>query len=147
MNPHDRYFTAQRVSLAPRTTGTPLHRARRPAPLRTFALGVAVGAALSYAAMSHAAPPLMPIATPKTCEIEAMTARSLAEARDAGQSESTVHARLDKVAATHPELALTEGDIRREHASIAEVWSLRHLTPDSIFAFTLHRCLYGRVAS
>lgn len=99
--------------------------------------------------VAHAAPPLLPVGgyAVKVCEVEAITARQFAEARDAGTPEAMVHERLDRVAATHPELALTDGDIRREHAVVSEIWALGHLTPDSIFGFTLHRCLHGRVES
>ena len=146
MNQHDQYFAAQRINLAPRATGVPLARGRRRSPLRALALGIAIGAALAFAAdHACAAPP--PHYGAKTCQVEAVTARQIAEARDSGIAEALWHERLDAVAASHPELALTDGDIRREHAAVREIWALGHLAPDTVFAFVLHRCLFGRVAS
>jgi hypothetical protein len=143
MNPHDQYFAAQRVSLAPHTANLPVGRKRRrPASVvRAFLLGAAMGAATVWLrGDALAADPF----TLKACEVDAMTARQLAEARDAGTPEARAHARLDALAASHPELALSDADVRREHAFVSEIWALSHLAPDTVHVLMLHRCLFGK---
>ena len=138
-NKHDRYFAAQRIQLTPRAAPVrlvlPIQRWR---PARVFALGVAVGAALAWGigeARADAA---------AVCEADALAARHFAQARDEGVAEAQALARFDAAAR---QLGLPARMVAREHAAISEVWQLRHLSPSTLYAFVLHRCLYRHVLS
>lgn len=145
MNPHDRYFAAQRGprdsrniralhDFYPDLRSAPRRASSR---LRAFALGCAVGAMAAWLAGAHAAP--APLASQLTyqgseqvCALEAAAAADLAQLRDRGVPQTTL-------ATDYPELA--------RRGLVEEVFRFESLAPAQIRAIVRHRCLHGRIAA
>lgn len=134
MNPHDKYFAAQKVNLTERTSAFVVPRRKRSQSWR-FVAGVAVGLAIGLAwAKSARADVEEP--SPE-CSLYALRALHAADARDRGFSEEE---QLSTLAAAEARGTITRAEATAWREIVGRVYLIQWALPPAHYLLQELRC-------
>lgn len=135
MNPHDRYFTAQKINLPERTSALVAPRRKRSQSWR-FAAGVVAGALLGLAWNQYAC--AMEGDEPSAeCSLLAQRALYAADARDRGSSEE---AQLSELSAVEEGGTITHAEADAWREAVGRVYLIRWAPPATHYLLQELRC-------
>ena len=133
MNPHDKYFAAQKINLTERTSALVAPRRKRSQSWR-FVAGVAVGLALglAWAKTARAADE-----SSVECSVYALRALHAADARDRGLSEEK---QLSALATVEARGTITHAEAEAWREIVGRVYLIRWAPPQAHYLLQELRC-------